>query len=586
MLDGTMSDNKKPLKSTSPGASPAVIEFDSRDQMPELALSLGSLEINKTGSWRHVRPKYEEHQAPCVTGCPAGVDMPRYFALVKQRRYEEAWRVILEDNPLPGVTGRVCYHPCERACNRHELDKPIAIHTLERFVADKNFQNREPMSLLEGRKDERIAVIGSGPAGLSCAYQLARRGYQVTVFDSYPEPGGMLRMGIPSYRLPRSVLDKEIDDIKALGVEFVLGKTFGEDFSWSDLGSFSATFVATGAHTERRLNIPGEGARGVLSGLRFLKDVNSGRKVSIGKMVVVIGGGNTAIDCARTALRSGSEVTILYRRSRSEMPAVQEEVTEAEREGVRISYLTAPVKVITHRGSGCVVAVECVRMRLDTPDDSGRPRPVPIKNSNFAFSTDTILLAIGEDPALDFLLPTNGEDSGRIAVDESRATSMPGVFAGGDAATNPYGTVVDAIRSGKEAARTIDRYLKWKQDARSDKQLVRFEDLNLAYFEKEERTHEKHISLRIRRKTFMEVNGGFSSAAALREVRRCFSCGVCTECDNCLIFCPDIAISKAPGNGKYVIDYDHCKGCGICVAECPRFAMILKPEMEFRQLDR
>lgn len=558
------------------------ITFETRDQMPALAISLGSIEINKTGSWRHVRPVYEEHQAPCVPGCPAGVDMPRYFALLKQRKYEEAWRVILEYNPLPGVTGRVCYHPCERVCNRSSFDEPIAIHSLERFVADKNFENHEPMPFLEGTKRERIAVIGSGPAGLSCAYQLARRGYQVTVLDSYAEPGGMLRVGIPQYRLPRAVLDKEIDDIKALGVEFLLGKTFGDDFSWLDLNEYSATFIATGAHKERRLDIPGENAKGVMSGLKFLKDVNSGRKVSIGKKVVAIGGGNTAVDCARSALRLGSEVTILYRRTRAEMPAVPDEIAEAEREGVRLQYLTAPVRVIVDREMGHVNGVECIRMRLGNVDDSGRPKPVPIKNSNFAFSADTVLTAIGEDPELGFLLPSLANGARRIFVDDHQATTLSGLFAGGDAATNPYGTVVEAIRAGKEAARAIDQYLKWKPEVREEKELVHYEDLNVVYFRKEARTRSRQAAVRTRRKTFGEVNEGYTSAAAMREVERCMSCGTCTECDNCLIFCPDVAISKASGNGSYRIDYDHCKGCGICVAECPRFAMTLKAEMESR----
>ncbi|MFQ5798994.1 MAG: FAD-dependent oxidoreductase, partial [Bacteroidota bacterium] len=478
--------------------------------------------------------------------------------------------------------GRVCYHPCERACNRSSFDEPIAIHCLERFVADRNLANHEPMPFLEGPKRERVAVVGSGPAGLSCAYLLARLGYQITIFDSHAEPGGMLRMGIPRYRLPRVVLDKEIDDIKALGVEFVLGKSFGEDFGWPDLNDYSATFIATGAHKERQLGIPGESAKGVMPGLKFLKDLSGGRKVSIGKKVVVIGGGNTAIDCARSALRLGSEVTVLYRRSRAEMPAVPDEVVEAEREGVRLQYLTAPMRFIVDREMGHVNGVECVRMRLGKVDETGRPRPVPIENSNFAFSADTILLAIGEDPNLEFLRSTLGDGARRIFVDEHQATNLSGLFAGGDAATNPYGTVVDAIRAGKEAARAIDQYLKWKPEVRDQKKLVRYEDLNVTYFKKEKRSRSKHAALRTRRKTFAEVNEGYSSAAALREVERCVSCGICTECNNCMIFCPDVAISKATGNGLYVIDYDHCKGCGICVAECPRSAMALKPEMAWR----
>jgi len=562
----------------------AELKFSTLEEMPLLAISLESTQVISTGSWRHVRPVYVQRTSPCEIGCPAGEKIPEYFELLRQRKYEEAWRKVLEDNPLPGVMGRVCYHPCESSCNRAQFDSPIAIHLIERFVADKNFSNTTPMPLLESRKRERVAIVGSGPSGLSCAYQLARRGYNVTIYEAEAKPGGMLRYGIPRYRLPRRVLDKEIGDILRLGVELRLNARVGENISWSELKAYDAIYLAVGAQRSRRLGVEGEELDGIRTGVDFLREINSGAKPTMSSKVVVIGGGNTAIDAARSSRRLGAEVTIVYRRTRAEMPAVPEEIEEAEKEGVEFLFLAAPVRF--HGENGRVKKIEVQRMALGEPDASGRRRPVPVASSNFFIEAGTVLTAIGEEPDLSLLSSSDlsmvlREEGGRICVDEHQMTGVPGIFAGGDAATNPLGTVVNAIRAGKNAALAIHEYLGWKKVENSAPgEVVEYKDINLAYFVHEQRARGGRLAVAEGIKSFREVNRGLSESQALREVDRCFSCGTCIHCDVCMDFCPDVAISKDAA-GEYVIDYNHCKGCGICVAECPREAMALSAELAF-----
>ncbi len=551
-------------------------KFTTVEEMPPLAFSLESTRKILTGSWRHVRPVYRNKTSPCEVGCPAGEKIPVYFDLVRQRKYEEAWHKILEDNPLPGVTGRVCYHPCEGQCNRGEYDEPVAVHSIERFVADRNLRNKRLPEITESPKSEKVAVIGSGPAGLSCAYQLARKGYRAVIYEADHEPGGMLRYGIPDYRLPRNILDKEIGDIGSLGVEINVDSRIGGNVAWSELEKYDAVFVAVGAVRSRKIDVPGEELKGVYTGVDFLRELSTGTVPRIGRSVLVVGGGNTAIDAARSALRLGKRATILYRRTRAEMPAVPEEIEEAEKEGVRFEFLVAPVRITGDKGR--VSKIELIRMKLGDPDESGRRKPVPIKGSEFSMHADTVISAIGEEPDLSFLPYSFLKKGVRLFVDDDYSTGVPGIFAGGDAATNPNGTVVNAIRAGKQAAVSIDEFLGWRTKSNGlSHDVVRPKDVNTFYFPHEKRAKIPRITVEKSKATFTEVNRTLTEANALAEAERCFTCGTCLHCDVCMTFCPDVAISKDE-SGEYTIDYDHCKGCGICVNECPREAMELVPE--------
>ena len=575
-----------------------VITFRSEADMPPMPASLGTTLYNKTGSWRYMRPFYLDKTPPCSHNCPAGEDISLQISLIAQGRFEEALELIRLENPFPGVTGRVCPHPCETECNRAEYGGRVAIHDLERFVADHATPKR-PSVQASQRRDAKVAIIGSGPAGLTCAYHLARWGYPVTVFEALPVPGGMMRVGIPDYRLPKDVLEREIAAIEALGVEIKTNMRLGDNLSLDDLGDYKAIFIAVGLSKSRRLNIPGEEARGVIPGLEFLKRLNLGEEVQVGSRVVVVGGGNTAMDAARSALRLGAKVTVLYRRSRQEMPAIPEEVEEALEEGVDIQFLATPVEVLTRDGQ--VVGLRCIRMRLGEPDESGRRRPIPIEGSEFTVQADAVIPAIGQVADLSFLDEQVKVERGRIVIDRAGATTRPGIFAGGDVAT-PFGTVAHAIGSGKRAAMAIDRYLRgeelpsfppFEENVRFsprpvESELVRFEDLNLAYFEWAERRESAVRPPEERVKDFDEVALGLDEEQALAEASRCFNCGTCIMCDNCLNFCPDVAISRKNGSGPvsypfYEINYDYCKGCGICAEECPRDAISLEEETKWRK---
>jgi len=567
--------------------------------MPEIAISRGHMDWNKTGTWRTQRPFYEDKTAPCNVACPAGNDIVAFVRKITQGDFEGAWNLIKEENPFPGICGRVCFHPCETKCNRGSYDESIAIHALERYVADFASQLPKKTGKISPQGQEKIAIIGSGPAGMSCAYHLAKLHYNVTVFESSPLRGGMLRMGIPSYRLPKDVLDREMSDIEALGVEIRTGVPIGQEIKIEKLKDYQAIFIATGAHRSRILNIPGEKGKSVFSGLDLLRRINLDGKVKIGKRVAVIGGGNTAIDVARSVIRLGKKATILYRRSKEEMPAFEEEMVEALEEGVKIRYLVNPLRIQQKEN---LKRLECLRMELGEKDESGRRKPVPIPNSNFFINADSLVVAAGEEIETSFLPKGIGKKEGILLTQDGGRTAIEGIFAGGDLTSNQR-TVAHAIGSGKRVAMAIDCYLKGNDSEEAIRQIlvgngpslsifrylhpgerprnahvVNFEELNMDYFEPTRRERESKRRLKERIKRFTEVTSTLTENAALREAERCFSCGTCNECENCYIFCPDASILKKGEKISQQVDYDFCKGCGICFVECPRRAISLEEE--------
>jgi NADPH-dependent glutamate synthase beta subunit-like oxidoreductase len=563
--------------------------------LPPMTVSFEGTRATKTGTWRYLTPAYLNKVAPCNEGCPAGEDVEAAMVLSGQEDYLGAWEKIIQENPLPRVCGRVCFHPCENACNRREFDEPASINALERFVGDRAFQAGKRFAPPEEKKKEKIAVIGSGPAGLSCAYHLAGLGYSVTLFEAESRLGGMLRHGIPAYRLPREVLDQEIKNILSLGIETRTGNRIGVDTKWEDLQKFDALFLAAGAWKSLPLGIPGEDAAGVLSGLEFLKRVNSGEEVELGQRVAIIVGGNTAMDAARSVLRLRAKPLIIYRRTKEEMPAWEEEISEAEEEAIEFIFLSTPLRILAENGK--VSGIECHKNILGPPGKDGRREPRPIEGSNFTLPVDSILSCIGEAPDFSFLPDGLNKSSGAITVDEKGATSLPKVFAGGDMIDQPR-TVSYAIGSGKKAAMAIDATLRGKDVAESlraarwgekgslsmaryksggrdgtGQEAVKFSDLNPAYFQRKPRGPKGKLPVSQRTSDFREICSGLSTREALEEAKRCFNCGVCNLCDNCFIFCPDMAIAARADKQGYEINYEYCKGCCICVEECPRGAI-------------
>ncbi len=575
-------------------------------RIPPVAVSDRSTLVTHTGSWKYIRPQYRDRVAPCNEGCPVGIDIEAYMNLLREGRVEEAYALLLRENPMPAVTGRVCHHPCELRCNRRWFDEAVSIHAVERVLGDLALERPADRPSPPERR-ERVAIVGSGPAGLACAYHLAGLGYRVTVFEAGPEPGGMLRVGIPAYRLPRAILDREIERIRSHGVDIECSTRVGVDRSWSwMLETYHAVFIATGAHGARPLGVAGETAPDVRAGLDFLKEVNAGGRPDLGRRAVVVGGGNTAIDCARTARRLGAEATILYRRTRAEMPAIAQEIDEAAREGVTFVFLGAPVAL--HMEEGRLRTVECVRMQLGPPDDSGRRRPVPT-DERFSLPADTLLSAIGETAELEAIPADLDRTSAGVTVGPYGGTNRAQVFAGGDLADAPR-SVADALGAGKRAAIGIDRYLRlldrrspdgadpaafrygregnlsmtrWRGDdpvrrSAAVNEVVPFDDLNVHHFTPVPRRPDASRPDETHPLRFEEVNLGLTRDAAFAEARRCFNCGVCNRCDLCLIFCPDVAISRLEDGAGYRIALEYCKGCGVCAEECPRGAITMTQE--------
>ena len=489
-------------------------------------------------------------RAPCTLTCPAEINVQGYVQLIKLGKYEEAVKLIMERLPLPGVLGRVCPHPCESKCRRAELDESVAICNLKRFAADQVDLSALSPPLVEAKSD-RVAIIGSGPAGLACAYHLALKGYRPTIFEALPKAGGMLRVGIPDYRLPKDILDREIDNILRLGVELKTNTALGRDFTLDKLleEGYKAVFLGIGCHVGKPLGIPGEEAEGVIQGVEFLRRANLKEPLTVGKRLAVIGGGNVAIDVACTARRLGSEVTIVYRRSREEMPAFAHEIEQATCEGVEIVYLAAPLRAVTGK-DGKVNGLICQKMELGEPDASGRRRPVPIEGAEFELPVDMVVPAIGQEAAQGPLAACGVKMSrwGTIEVNEvTYETSRPGVFAAGDVHTGPW-IAIEAVGGGIEAAESIDRYLRGA-DMVEGRSVGEEAHKRWAEIPKDEEGAPREVMATLPPEhtcaCFDEISLGYTEEQAQREAARCLNCGVCSECMQCVLACQAGAIDHS-----------------------------------------
>jgi 2-oxoacid:acceptor oxidoreductase delta subunit (pyruvate/2-ketoisovalerate family) len=533
-----------------------------------ITLEVGSSHANHTGSWRVERPVYVDRLPPCNNACPAGENIQQWLYEAESGAYETAWRQLVVDNPFPAVMGRICYHPCEVACNRAQLDEAVGINSIERFLGDLAIERGWSLPSPGIDTNKRVLVVGAGPTGLSAAYHLRRLGHQVHLVDASDKLGGMMRYGIPAYRLPRDVLDAEINRIVDLGMDVQLNHTVHDIERERRDGGFDAVYLGVGAQLARRVAIPSGDSARILDAVSYLHDVADGEPPQLGRRVVVYGGGDTALDAARTARRlDASDAVIVYRRTREQMPAHDEELEEALKEGITVRWLST----ISHY-DGDRMVIE--KMRLN---EKGFPEPT---GEIEELGADAVVLALGQDSDLSLLehVPDISIDDGVVSVSTAMRASDSGIFAGGDAVPSER-TATIAIGHGKRAARGIDAFLAGHEVVDSPRhELATFDRLNTWYYSDADRTRRPELEIARRQNNFEEIVGGLNEENALFEARRCLSCGNCFECDNCFGVCPDNAVIKLGGANRYEFNYDFCKGCGICVSECPCGAIEMVPE--------
>ena len=534
-----------------------------------VTLDAGSSLLNKTGSWRTERPIYVDRLPPCNQACPAGENIQAWLYHAEEGDYRAAWQELMKNNPLPAIMGRACYHPCQDSCNRAKLDSTVNIHAVERFLGDLAIREGWPVEVEATPSGAKVLVIGAGPSGLSAAYHLALMGHRVTIREAGPVPGGMMRFGIPKYRLPREVVDAEVQRIVHMGVTLELDARVDDIPAALSAGGFDACFAAIGAHLAKKVDIPAPDAMKILDAVSFLRDMETGdAPLKLGRRVVVYGGGNTAVDVARTAKRLGAEPVIVYRRTREQMPAHDFEIDEALEEGVVVNWLRTIKEADEH-----ALTVETMVL-----DENGWPQPT---GEFETIEADTVVLALGQNVDQSLLTNLQGVELNRdgvVEVGPDMMTAFRGVFAGGDMVPSER-TVTVAVGHGKKAARHIHAYLRDALYAPAPKhEVASFEQLNTWYYTDAEQAVQPVLDDIRRRTTFDEVVSGLDEGNALFEARRCLSCGNCFECDNCYGICPDNAITKLGPGRRFAFKYDYCKGCAMCATECPCGAIKMVPE--------
>ena len=519
-----------------------------------------------TGSVRKSKPEYVDFFPPCNNACPAGENIQEWLSLAQEGKIEDAWRALTQQNPMAAIHGRVCYHPCENSCNRKDLDSSVSIHAVERFLGDEALKNNwqfYPPKTLTGKK---IMIVGAGPSGLSAAYHLRKLGHEVTIFEAGPVAGGMMKFGIPADRMPRNILQAEIKRIENFGVKIVLNYKVQDILKEKENGGFDAVFVAIGAHLAKKVNIPAQEASKILDAVSFLKeaDENSDNKPLLGRRVAIYGGGNTAMDAARTAKRLGAdEAMIIYRRDREHMPAHEFEADEALSEGVKIHWLSSIKNMETSS-----ITVE----KMQVIDGKAVPT-----GEYETLEADSLILALGQEADTDFLKHIEGitfkEDGTTVEVNPSMMTGYPGIFAGGDMVPSER-TVTIATGHGKKAARNIDAWLRNTiYEKAANNPLVTIEKLQIWFKTNAEAKAQQHLEIEKAVETFDEIVAGYTTEEAVYEAQRCLSCGNCFECDSCYGACPEGAISKNGKGEGYTINYDLCTGCGVCAEQCPCHAL-------------